>query len=111
VKKGAVRLAALVGAAALGLFLCRASPREVVLVYDLADVQGARALDVRIEKAGELYRRADFPSPGAQVRHAMKLPQGIYHVKYAIDRTGGALSGDRPFEVTESQTIVLSLTP
>ena len=110
-KKSVVRVVAPLGAAALGLFLCRASPRDVVLVYDLAGVQGARALDVRIEKGGELYRRADFPSPAAQVRHAMKLPDGTYHVKFAIDRASGALAGDKPFVVTESQTIVLSLAP
>jgi hypothetical protein len=110
-KKAALRLVALLGAAALGLLLWRGSPREVVLVYDLGAVRDARGLEVRITQGQDLLRRAEFPAPGRQVRHAMKLPDGTYHVRFAVDRPEGALRGERDIQVTESQTIVLSLAP
>lgn len=107
--KSAVRLVALVGAALLALWFFRGSARDVTLVYDLQGVAGARSLEVRIERGGELLRRADFPNPSGQVRHAMKLTDGTYHVKYAVDAPGAALSGDRVIEVSEPQTIVLAI--
>ncbi len=111
-RRSAVRLLALLGAAALGLFLCRAGPRDIVLVYDLRGVPDARALEVRISKGGELLRRVEFASPGAQARHELRLTDGVYHLRYAIERGGDPpLAGDRDIEVKESQTIVLSLSP
>ena len=107
----AARLAVLVAAAALGLFLCRSSAREVVLVYDLGAAHDARGLEVRITRGGALVRRAEFAAPGSQVRHALKLVDGTYHVQWAVDRAGGASTGARDIEITEAQTIVLSVTP
>jgi hypothetical protein len=110
-RKGALRLVMVLGAAVLGLLLWRASPREVVLVYDLGGVRDARGLEVRITHGEDLLRQAEFPAPRAQVRHVMKLPDGTYHVRFALDRPEGPLRGDRDIQVTESQTIVLSLGP
>lgn len=111
-RKGALRLVMVLGAAVLGLVLWRASPREVVLVYDLRGAPGSTALGVRIDKGGVLYREAEFYAPGTQVRHTLKLPDGTYHLRYVIGRASQAdLRGDRDLQVTESQTIVLSLGP
>ncbi len=107
----AVRMFALLGAALLALWFFRSGAREVTLVYDLHGVAGARDLDVRIERDGQVLRRADFPNPAPQVRHAMKLSDGTYHVRYAIDAPGAALSGDRVIQVSEPQTIILALGP
>ncbi len=109
--KLALRMFALLGAALLALWFFRSGAREVTLVYDLAAVPGARDLEVRIERGGELLRRADFPRPPRQVRHAVKLRDGTYHVRYVVDAPGASLSGDRVIEVTEPQTIVLALGP
>ncbi len=104
-------MVALLGAALLGLWLYRSTGREVTLVYDLHGVPGARSLDVRIERGREVLRRADFPSPAQQVRHAMKLSDGTYRVRYSIDAPGTVVSGERTIQVSEPQTIVLSLGP
>ena len=40
------RAVAILGAVAIGAFLCRASPREVTLVYDVSAIPGATGLDV-----------------------------------------------------------------
>lgn len=109
--KLALRMFALLGAALLGLWFFRSSAREVTLVYDLRGVAGVRALDVRIERDGQVLRRADFPNPAGQVRHAMKLPDGTYHVRYRVDAPGASLSGDRVIQVSEPQTIILALGP
>lgn len=110
--KRAARVVALAGAVALGLFLCRSSARDVVLVYDLHALPQRAGLVVRIEKDGALVREARFSSPGVQVRHAMKLTDGTYHLRYAVDRgAAGDLRGERDLRISESQTIVLSLAP
>lgn len=105
----AARLVAVLGAAALGLFLFRSSPRDVVLVYDLPGDRGVRALEVVIRRDGEVVRRADFPSPSAQVRHAVRLPDGTYRVEYRLEEPGGPVRGERDITVSEAQTIVLPL--
>lgn len=105
----AARLVAIVGAVAVGLFLFRSSPRDVVLVYDLHGVSGARSLEVVIRRDHEVLRRATFASPGAQVRHAVRLTDGAYRVDFRVDGTSGPVEGERDITVDESQTIVLPL--
>lgn len=105
--KKALRFVALFGAAGLGLFLWRSSPRDVVLVYDGAG--GARALEVAILKGDEVVRRATFPSPGGQVRHAVRLTRGEYRIDYTLVEPSGPVEGERSITVEEAQTIVLSL--
>ncbi len=105
----AARLLAVLGAAAIGAFLFRASPRDVVLVYDLPGDRGVRSLEVVIRKDGEVVRRAGFPSPAAQVRHAVRLTDGIYRVEYRLEEPGGPVEGERDITISEGQTIVLPL--
>ncbi len=105
----AARLVALLGAVALGLFLFRSSPRDVVLVYDLGALQPARSLDVVIRKGDQIVRRATFPAPGEQVRHAVRLTDGAYRVEYRVERPDGPVQGARDITVSEAQTILLPL--
>ncbi len=109
--KNAARLVAILGAVAVGWFLFRASPRDVVLVYDLHGLAGTRSLEVVIRKDHEVVRRATFPSPGPQVRHEVRLTDGSYRVDYRLDRRSGPVEGERDITVAESQTIVLPLAP
>jgi hypothetical protein len=109
--KVAARLVAILGAAALGLYLFRSSTRDVVLVYDLDGASGARSLEVVIRKGHQVVRRANFPSPGAQVRHQVQLTDGEYRVDYRLERRSGPLEGERDISITEPETIVLSLGP
>jgi hypothetical protein len=102
-------MVATLGAVALGLWLFRSSPRDVVLVYDLDGASGARSLEVVIRKDEQVVRRATFPSPGVQVRHAVRLTDGSYRVDYRLELQSGSVAGERDIAVTESQTIVLSL--
>lgn len=107
--KVAARLLAILGAVAVGLFLFRSTARDVVLVYDLHGVSGARSLEVVIRKDHQVVRRATFPSPGEQVRHPVRLTDGAYRVDYRLDRQAGPVEGERDLTVAESQTIVLPL--
>lgn len=107
--RSAARLLAVLGAVALGAFLFRSSPRDVVLVYDLEGVTGASSLQVAILKGQEVVRRATFPSPGAQVRHPVRLTEGAYQVDYRLERPAGLVQGRRDITVSEAQTIVLAL--
>jgi hypothetical protein len=106
------RLVFLAGAAAIGLFLFRATPRDVTLVYALGDA-GARELEVEIAKAGETVRRAEFrldPAVSAQVSHRVRLPDGEYVVHLTLASEGGARQLDRPITVSESGTIVVPVS-
>ncbi|HET6439664.1 MAG TPA: hypothetical protein VFG59_16480 [Anaeromyxobacter sp.] len=107
--KPGLRLAFLLGVAGLAVFLYRSSPREVVLVYDLSGVAAPRSLQVTITRDGEVVRRADFPTPGAQVRHHMRLPDGRYRIDYRLLGVGGVKEGERDLTVSEAETVVLSL--
>ncbi len=107
--RNAARLVAVLGAVAVGLFLFRSSPRDVVLVYDLDGLRPASALEVVIRRNGEVVRRAAFASPGEQVRHAVRLTDGSYRVEYRLERPSGAVEGGRDITVSEAQTIVVPL--
>jgi hypothetical protein len=109
--KRAARLLAVVGIAALASYFFRATPRDVVLVYDLGEIADATSLDVRIEKGEETVRRAEFPSPSRQVHHQVQLTDGAYHVRVDVDRPGAPVQTVRDITVSESQTIVLSVAP
>jgi hypothetical protein len=107
--KNAARLVAILGAAALGFFLFRSSPHQVTLVYDLPSPGGARSLEVVIRKGDEVVRRASFPTPGAQVRHAVRLTSGSYRIDYRLEEPSGPVEGERDVTVSEAETIVLPL--
>jgi hypothetical protein len=111
--KRAARLLFLAGAVAIGLFLVRAAPRDVTLVYEVRSAE-ARALEVDIEKAGVAVRRAEFrvPSgPSAQVSHRVRLTDGEYLLRLTVTAGGAAQRLDRPITVSESGTIVIPVGP
>jgi hypothetical protein len=111
--KRAARLLFLAGAVGIGLFLVRAAPREVTLVYDV-QIAGARALEVDIEKDGVAARRAEFRLPSgnpAQVSHRVHLTDGTYRLRLAVTAEGGTRRLDRSITVSEGGTIVVPVGP
>lgn len=111
--KALARLVAVLGAVGIGLFLFRAAPREVVLVYDLSRAPGSTSVAVELRQGGEVVRRAELSVPAAatQVRHHVQLPDGDYALEYRVATSAGTLQGRRPLTVGESGTIVLPLGP
>jgi hypothetical protein len=104
--KGA-RLVLLAGAVALGLFLFRANPREVTLVYGLAG-RGARTVEVEIARGGEVMRRAELRvGADGQASHRVRLPDGDYVVRVRVLEDGPPRPVERTFTVSESGTIVI----
>ncbi len=105
------RLLALLGVIGLGFLLFRSPAREVELVYDLAGAPGARALEVVLQREGEVVRRARFEAPAPQVRHLVKLTDGSYRLGFRVERPDGSLQGERVLTIAEAGTIVLALGP
>ncbi len=102
------------GAVAIGLFLFRASPREVTLVYPLAGAPAeARRLEVEVRRGDEVMRRAEFPLPAVRpptVSHAIRLPDGAYGLRAVFSGgPGEARVVLREFTVSEAGAIVLPL--
>jgi hypothetical protein len=108
--KGAARLVMLAGAVALGVFLFRANPREVTVVYGLAG-SGARAVEVEIARGGEVIRRAELRvGPDGQASHRVRLPDGEYVVRVrGLDGGPPQPVVERTFTVSESGTIVIPM--
>lgn len=107
--KAVARLVALVGALGLGYFLFSASPRDVVLVYDVGG-EPARSLEVEIRREDQVVRRAELSArEGGLVRHPVRLPDGDYVLAWRLAAEGGSRTGERPLEVREDGTVVLSL--
>jgi hypothetical protein len=106
------RLVAVVGAVALGAYLLRAAPRDVVLVYDLAAPGAPAVLEVEIRRGDEVVRRSELtvPASGGQVSHPVRLVEGDYAISW---RLSGPLPshGRVPLEVREEGTVVLPLRP
>jgi hypothetical protein len=109
--KVAARVVGILGALAVAWFLLGRGPRDVTLVYDVSGVPDARALEVEVVRGGEIVRRAEFRLAGREgrVTHDLKLPEGAYLVRGRIDGPAGATPFERPVEVHEAGTIVLSL--
>jgi hypothetical protein len=112
---GLARVAFVAGAIAIGLFLFRAAPREVTLVYAVAD-RGAREVDVEILKGGETVRHAELRLGAGelgrgQVSHAVRLTDGDYLLRVTVAGEGGSRRVERAITVAESGTIVLPLGP
>jgi hypothetical protein len=110
--RSAARLVALLGAIGLGYVLFSASPRDLVLVYDLGGERGASSLEVEIRRDADVVRRAHLAAPpgGGQVRHPVRLPDGEYVLQWRlVGGEGAARSGERPLEVREDGTVVLAL--
>jgi hypothetical protein len=85
----------------------------VNLVYDVSGRPGATSLEVEIRRGGEVMRRAEFRlvSGEMQVRHGVRLPEGHYLVALRASGPSGGTTIERPVEIRESGTIVLSLGP
>jgi hypothetical protein len=105
------RLVFLAGAVAIALFLFRAAPRDVTLVYGLGGVD-ARSLEVDVVRNAETLRHAEFRfgagAPPA-VTHRVRLTDGDYQVRVTIGAGQGARRVERPIHVSESGTIVIPL--
>lgn len=107
--KAAARLLLLAGAVAVGLFLFRANPREVTLVYGLPG-GGARTVEVEILHGGEVLRRAELRvGPDGQARHTVRLPDGAYLLRLRIAGDGPPRQVERPLAVSESGPVVIPL--
>jgi len=110
--RSAARLVALLGAVGLGWFLLRAGAHDVVLVYDLARVPDATALEVDLRTDAGVVRHARITlRHGEPVRHPVRLPDGAYVLRWRLERPGGPLAGERRLEIQEDQQIVLALGP
>jgi hypothetical protein len=110
--KRAARLIALAGAVGLGLFLFRAVPRDVVLVYALGE-RRLRSLEVEIVRGAEVIRRAELrppAGPAGALRHPVRLTDGEYLLRLRIGPADGPPARvELPITVSESTTIVLPL--
>jgi hypothetical protein len=108
--KRAARLVALLGAVGLGWFLLGSGARDVVLVYDVASVPDATALEVDVRTDTAVIRRARMVvHRGERIRHPVRLPDGRYVLAWRLVRPGGTLAGERALEIREDQKIVLPL--
>ncbi|GEJ57434.1 hypothetical protein [Anaeromyxobacter diazotrophicus] len=106
--KAAARLVLLGGAVALGLFLFRANPREVTLVYGVAG-SGATGLEVELVRGeAEVVRRAELRvGPDGQASHRVRLPDGAYRARLRLLGPGAPRELERSFTVSESGTVVI----
>ncbi len=111
----AARLVLMGGAVAVGLYLWRAAPRDLALVYGMPAGAPVTSMEVEVLRDGETLRRAEFRFPGGApgaVRHAVRLPDGAYLVRVRLAAAAGpAWTVERPLEVSESGTVVLPLGP
>jgi len=105
------RLLFLGGAVAIGLFLLRAAPRDVTLVYLLPPGRGPTALDVEVRRGEEVLRHAEFRFPdGAppRVLHRVRLPDGRYAVAMRLSTASGpARTAERAIDVAEDGPILV----
>jgi len=111
--RGISRLVLLAGVVSIGLFFFRSVPRDVTLVYVLG-AEGVREVGVDIERGGETVRHAELrfaQGAPAQVRHAVRLPDGEYVLHLRLQGSAGTRRVDRPLAVSESGTIVLPVGP
>ena len=108
--KALARLVFLAGAIGIGLFLFRAAPRDLTLVYGLGGGP-ARSLEVEIRRGVETVRHAEFrfADAPASVSHRVRLTDGDYTVHATVRAEGASREVDRPLTVTESGTIVIPL--
>ena len=107
------RVVALAGAVAVGAYLFRSWPRDVVLVYDLGGLDRATAVEVEIRRRGETLRFARIPVPGeaGPLRHPIRLPDGTYQLLARIEAPGGPVRASRSFEVDGDGAVLVRLGP
>lgn len=111
--KLAARILFLAGAIAIGLFLLRAAPRDVVLVYAIEGAPRPTGFEVEILRDGEAVRHAEFRfarGAPAQVRHPVKLPDGRYTLRFRLSSPAAPpVLLERPLTVEESGPVVIRL--
>jgi hypothetical protein len=105
------RLLFLGGAVAIGLYLVRAAPRDVTLVYLLPPAPGPTALDVEVRRDDEVLRRAEFRFPDgapSRVLHPVRLPDGRYAIAMRLSTSSGPVRiAERTIDVTEDGPILV----
>lgn len=105
------RLLGIAGAALVAWTLLGDGPKDVVVVYDLAELPDARALEVEVVRDGRVLRRAEFRLAAGErrVTQALKLSEGEYLLRGRVERSPGPTPWERPLEVREDGTVVLAL--
>ncbi len=110
-RRGPLALLLVVGLAAVGIFFLRGMPRDVILVYALDAPGTVRAIEVDVRRQGEVLRHAEFrflDGAPAQVRHEVRLPDGVYEVLLRVSREGSPPGQALlPLTITESGPVVL----
>ncbi|HZZ84489.1 MAG TPA: hypothetical protein VFE30_08125 [Anaeromyxobacteraceae bacterium] len=105
----------LAGAIAIGFFLLRAAPRDVMLVYAVEQTPRPTVVEVEVLRDGEPIRHAEFhfaQGAPAQVRHPVKLPDGRYTLRFRLTAPGRTpATVERPLTVEESGPVVVHLAP
>jgi len=109
--KVAARFVFLAAAVGAGLLLFRAGPREVTLVYGVADGR-VRAVEVVIVRGDEVLRRAELRVAGeGPPSHRVRLPDGDYLLRVDLFGDGPPRHVEKSITVTESGTLVIPLGP
>lgn len=110
--RSAARLVALLGAVVLAWWTLSRGPTDVVLEYELGAVPQAIRLEVELRQGAEVVRHAEFRLPGkgeTVVRHSVRVPRGAYTLGWRLVTPDGSVAGERPLDIEEEGTIVLSL--
>ncbi|BDG07626.1 hypothetical protein [Anaeromyxobacter paludicola] len=113
--KLAARMLFLAGAIAIGFFLLRAAPRDLVLVYAIDEQPRPTGVAVDVLRDGETIRHAEFRfarGAPAQVRHPVKLTDGSYTLRFRLEAPGRPVATvERPLTVDESGPVVVNVAP
>ena len=112
--KGPLRLLLVLGLAAIGLLVFREVPRDVTLVYAVADPASVRRVEVDVRSGDAAVRHAELRFPdGAPERipHEMRLRDGAYVVTVRVWRGGGRPAVQAfPITISESGPVVLPVS-
>ena len=109
--KLAARLVFLAGAVGIGFLLFGTGPREVTLVYGVADGR-VRTVEVVIARGDEVLRRAELRVAGDRPpSQRVRLPDGDYRLRIDLLGDGPARHVEKSITVAESGTLVIPLGP
>jgi hypothetical protein len=111
--RGPLRLLLVLGLAAIGIYVFREVPRDVVLVYALESPASVRQVEVDVRSGNAAVRHAElrFPSGAPErIRHEVRLRDGEYQLEVRLVRDGGRVGrATTSIAVSESGPIVLPL--
>jgi hypothetical protein len=109
--KAAARVVLLAGGLGIALLFFRAGPRDVTLVYGVADDR-VRAVEVVIARGDEVLRRAELRvSEDRTPSHHVRLPDGDYLLHVELFGEGPPRRVEKSITVAESGTLVIPLGP